>query len=61
MQHFVCTGGCGGQSDSEGVCEAQYCKKEGQPLTECNCDDGLHNMEDMAIVDDDYDEVEAGL
>lgn len=42
MQHFVCTGGCAGESSNPGVCQAEECKKEGEPLTECDCEDGLH-------------------
>lgn len=42
MTHYVCTGGCGGESDEPGVCEAEFCKKEGQLLTPCECTDGSH-------------------
>lgn len=60
MQHYICTGGCGGQSENEGVCEARYCKKEGEPLTSCTCDDGLHNLQDGTAEDYEDDvEVEA--
>ena len=43
MSHYVCTGGCGGEADRVGVCQAEDCPKEGQPLAECNCEDGLHD------------------
>jgi hypothetical protein len=43
MAHYVCTGGCGGESDKPGVCQAEDCPKEGQPLVECNCEDGIHD------------------
>jgi len=42
MAHYICTGGCGGESDSPGVCEAEDCSKHGQPLEPCECEDGLH-------------------
>jgi len=42
MKHFVCTGGCGGETQFAGVCQSEGCKKEGEPLLECNCEDGLH-------------------
>jgi len=42
MIHYVCTGSCGGESKTAGVCEAQFCTKEEQPLVECSCEDGLH-------------------
>ncbi|MDR3642507.1 MAG: hypothetical protein P4L74_02655 [Candidatus Doudnabacteria bacterium] len=42
MTHYVCTGGCGGVSDTPGVCNAESCSLHGQPLKECNCTDGLH-------------------
>ena len=43
MAHYVCTGTCGGESDSPKVCEADGCSKEGQPLVSCDCTDGLHD------------------
>ena len=42
MTHYVCTGGCNGESGTLGVCQAEDCKKEGEPLIECNCEDGTH-------------------
>ena len=42
MTHFICTGGCEGESSNPGVCQAEDCKKEGEPLTECSCEDSLH-------------------
>ncbi|MEK7574642.1 MAG: hypothetical protein AAB511_00215 [Patescibacteria group bacterium] len=42
MAHFACTGSCGGESNNEGVCEAEFCSKESQPLVPCNCEDGMH-------------------
>ena len=42
MSHYVCTGECGGESDKPGVCQAEDCSKKGQPLVECDCEDGEH-------------------
>ena len=42
MTHHVCTGGCGGVADTPGVCGMETCPLHGQPLKECNCEDGLH-------------------
>ena len=44
MPHYVCTGGCGAEAERPGVCQAEDCPKEGQPLVECNCEDGLHDV-----------------
>ncbi|MEX1014992.1 MAG: hypothetical protein WDZ80_07605 [Candidatus Paceibacterota bacterium] len=41
-KHFVCTGKCGGVSDTPGVCKAEDCDCSGQDLKECNCNDGNH-------------------
>ena len=42
MQHYICTGSCKGEARSEGICEAEFCSKESQPLAVCSCEDGLH-------------------
>jgi hypothetical protein len=42
MKHYICMGGCEGESSNPGVCESEGCKKEGEPLNECNCVDGAH-------------------
>lgn len=42
MTHYVCTGGCGGTSDTPGTCQTKDCLKYHQPLTACNCEDGAH-------------------
>lgn len=42
MKHFICTGSCEGEASNPGVCQAEDCKKEGEPLIECDCEDGLH-------------------
>ena len=43
MKHNICTGGCKGVSETAGVCETVDCSKNGQPLTECECGDQMHN------------------
>ncbi len=40
--HYVCTGDCGAEVERSGLCESEGCSKEGQPLSECDCADGLH-------------------
>lgn len=42
MQHFVCTGGCDGEASTPGVCQSEGCKKEGEELLACTCENGLH-------------------
>jgi hypothetical protein len=42
MAHYICTGGCHGVDENEGVCKANACLRERMPLTECNCTDGQH-------------------
>ncbi len=42
MKHYICTGGCGGVSEHEGVCQAVTCPKHGTPLEACDCTDGKH-------------------
>lgn len=41
-KHYICTGGCRGESETPGVCQTEECPKHGQPLTECDCTDGHH-------------------
>ena len=42
MSHYVCTGSCGGVSDTPGTCQAADCPKHEHPLAESNCTDGQH-------------------
>lgn len=42
MTHYVCTGTCGGESGSPGVCQAERCPCQGQELSPCECSDGGH-------------------
>ena len=60
MQHFVCAGDCAGENNKGGMCETEGCSKEGQPLVECNCEDGFHqgiapvatDAPDVEVMDD---------
>mgnify|MGYP001602916131 FL=1 len=42
-KHYICTGGCGGVSETPGVCQAKDCPDHGQPLKDCGCADGKHS------------------
>ena len=42
MAHYICTGGCNGIAETPGACQAHSCIRANQPLTICNCTDGLH-------------------
>ena len=42
MKHYICTGGCKGVSQNEGVCQSEGCSKHNHQLVECNCTDGMH-------------------
>ncbi len=42
MDHFVCKGDCHSVAETQGVCEIADCSNTGNPLAECNCDDGNH-------------------
>lgn len=42
MTHYICTGGCGGVAEHEGVCQAATCPLHGNPLAPCDCIDGKH-------------------
>ncbi len=58
MAHYICTGGCNGESDSQGVCDAEFCAKEGKLLTKCNCTDGLH--ENPGVLNEEEDDSDLG-
>ncbi len=63
MKHYVCAGGCDGQSTKPGVCESEFCTSEGEALKACDCEDGLHeaviNGEESGEADDDGEEAAA--
>jgi hypothetical protein len=43
MKHYICTGGCKGESDHPGVCKTEECPLYGHELKECDCADGKHH------------------
>lgn len=53
MTHYICTGGCDGQSSNPGVCQAEDCKKEGEPLIPCVCEDDLHEEANASKSEED--------
>ena len=59
MIHYVCRGSCGGDWPKPGLCDAAFCSKEGQPLVECNCEDGMHQsvVEETPSTDPDPNEL----
>lgn len=42
MEHYICTGGCKGESDSLKVCGNETCGRRGEELSLCHCEDGNH-------------------
>ncbi len=46
MQHYVCTGECGGVSREPGTCQADTCSKHNQPLVQCDCNGEEHKLEE---------------
>ncbi|MBI4021987.1 MAG: hypothetical protein HY372_01385 [Candidatus Andersenbacteria bacterium] len=46
MTHYTCTGGCGAEAETPGVCGDADCLKEGQQLTACDCADGEHGVDE---------------
>jgi len=42
MEHFICTGGCGGISGTPGVCHMESCPRHGKSFESCSCNDGEH-------------------
>lgn len=58
MKHYVCVGECAGEAERPGVCQSEGCDNEGQPLTECNCEDGSHDEAIMGGIDDESGEEE---
>lgn len=45
MKHYVCKE-CKMTSDMPKNCETEGCSMKGQSMTECECTDGKHGMED---------------
>ena len=42
MNHYICTGSCGGVAQEEGTCQDSTCYKHDQLLEECTCSDAKH-------------------
>jgi len=42
MEHYICTGGCNGESNSPKICGVESCAKKDQDFSPCHCEDGLH-------------------
>ena len=40
--HYICTGGCRGESDVAKTCDDAACSKYEMELNECDCHDGEH-------------------
>lgn len=58
MEHYICSGDCGGESNEPRVCEAEFCPKEGQPMIACDCEDGLHkNAGEEKIGDEEAEDL----
>lgn len=59
MSHYICTGGCGGVSETPGVCKTEECSKEGKPLEFCDCTDGEHNgLSEIEEIEEEQEEEE---
>lgn len=43
LPHYVCTGGCRVYSEMPGACPTPGCVRVRNPLTKCECQDGLHS------------------
>ena len=48
MSHFVCTGDCKAVSEQEGICQSDFCNKQGEELAICGCEDGVHEVSGSA-------------
>jgi len=46
MTHYTCKGACGGVLEEIGICETDGCSKQWELMTECDCSDGGHGMDD---------------
>ena len=42
MEHYICLGTCGAESETSGVCEDPECTNSGLEKEFCDCEDGLH-------------------
>lgn len=53
--HYICTGTCHGVSNQPGECKDDSCVAFGEPLEECDCDDGDHYGAFEAFNEEDED------
>ena len=53
MDHYICTGGCGGVAGTAGACQASDCGDHGKDLQLCDCKDGSHGKESVSSEDTD--------
>jgi hypothetical protein len=53
--HYICTGTCHGVSNQPGECKDDSCVAFGEPLEECDCDDGEHYGAFEAFNEEDED------
>jgi len=58
MSHYVCTGGCGGVSETSGVCQDNACPLHNHELAECNCSDGKHEEALKKVHEEKEEELE---
>lgn len=54
MEHYICDGGCKGESETPGTCQVATCPKHGLPLKACGCTDGKHHGAWVEPVEDKY-------
>lgn len=42
MEHYICAGECGAESQTPGVCKTDGCSNHGREFEKCSCLDGEH-------------------
>jgi len=42
MEHYICAGECGAESQTPGVCKTDGCSSNGKEFEKCSCLDGEH-------------------
>lgn len=43
MEHYICLGGCRGESEEPGACQDINCQHHEKSLSSCDCDNGHHD------------------
>ena len=46
IKHYICTS-CSEESSKPALCPNENCARFNQPMTQCYCDDGLHDPGDQ--------------